>query len=112
VGPARAVGVELFRGPVDVIVTDKVRTVIDCLRWLPFDEALAVADSALDVSLEALADAARRSPRTGRSRVLRVLRYADSRAAKPSSLRYGRCASRQASMSSHRCRSVMSAGAM
>ena len=57
-----------------------MRTVIDCCRHLPFDEALAVADSALqdvDVSLADLMDAAHSSPRTGRSRVLRVLSHAD-----------------------------------
>jgi len=80
----RAEGVELFRGPVDGVATGKLRTVIDCLRRLPFDEALAVADSALadpDVTLELLQAAAEASSRTGRRRVLRVLRYADQRAA-------------------------------
>jgi hypothetical protein len=50
-------------------VTDPVRTVIDCARDLPFDEALAVADSALrsgKVGPDALRQAAARSPRTGR----------------------------------------------
>jgi very-short-patch-repair endonuclease len=33
---------EVLRG-----VTSVERTLVDCLRWLPFDEALAIADSAL-----------------------------------------------------------------
>jgi very-short-patch-repair endonuclease len=44
------VDVRWFRlGPDDVVngVTSRDRTVADCLRELPFDEALAVADSAL-----------------------------------------------------------------
>lgn len=52
VDPARARGVVLHRadlGPDDVVdgVTSRERTVIDCLRSAPEDEALAVADSAL-----------------------------------------------------------------
>lgn len=80
----RREGLEIFHGPIDGIVTDKVRTVIDCARLLPFDEALGIADSALRdpaVTMEALLEAARASPRTGRSRVLRVLKYADPGAA-------------------------------
>ncbi len=47
-----AEGVALHRAdlaPQDVVgsVTSVRRTLTDCLRWLPFDEALAVADSAL-----------------------------------------------------------------
>ena len=78
---ARTADVELFRGPVNGFVTDKIRTVIDCCRELPFDEALAVADSALrsrDVTVDRLVAAAERSSRKGRSRVLRVLTYADA----------------------------------
>jgi len=84
VSPDRRVGVELFRGPTSGLVTDKVRTVIDCARKLPFDAALGVADSALkdpDVTREALMAAAMASPRTGRGRVIRVIEYADSGAA-------------------------------
>ncbi len=52
VDPARAAKVELHRfrfGPDDVsdAATTPDRTLLDCLRVLPFDEALAVADSAL-----------------------------------------------------------------
>jgi len=76
----RAEGIDLFIGPVDGPVTDPIRTVIDCCRVLPFDEALAVADSSLrqpDVTLERLVAAAELSSRKGRSRVLGVLEYAD-----------------------------------
>ncbi len=37
----------LPRDDVDGLVTTTPRTLLDCLRCLPFDEALAVADSAL-----------------------------------------------------------------
>ena len=80
----RLEGIHIVRGPLDGIATNKIRTVIDCLRVLPFDEALGVADSALkdpDVTREKLVEAASASPRTGRSRVLRVLGYADRNAA-------------------------------
>jgi len=77
----RADGVELFAGPVDGFVTDPIRTVIDCCRALPFDEALAIADSSLrspEVSMDKLLEAAAQSSRKGRSRVLRVLAHADA----------------------------------
>jgi len=77
----RREGLEVFHGPVDGLATDKVRTVIDCLRLLPFDEALGIADSALRdpaVTMDALLKAAHASPRTGRSKVLLVLSHADS----------------------------------
>jgi len=80
----RCAGVEVFLGATNGIATDKIRTVIDCLRALPFDEALGLADSALrdpEVTRDKLAAAATASPRTGRSRVQRVLRYADPGAA-------------------------------
>lgn len=52
VAPERQRGVELRRlrlHPDDIVdgVTTRDRTLVDCLRHLPFDEALAVADSAL-----------------------------------------------------------------
>jgi very-short-patch-repair endonuclease len=53
VAPARRVGVQLHyqdllpEDVVDGIATSKVATLRDCLRLLPFPEALAVADSAL-----------------------------------------------------------------
>jgi very-short-patch-repair endonuclease len=67
-------------------VTSRVRTVIDCARALPFDEALAVADSALrsrTVEHADLLQAAEASPRTGRSRAMRVAREASHLAANP-----------------------------
>ena len=66
--------------------TAPLRTVIECARFLPFDEALAVADSALrarDVGYRELLDAAERSPRTGRSRAVRVAVAASHKAANP-----------------------------
>lgn len=67
-------------------VTGKARTVIDCARVLPFDEALAVADSALrgaDVTKAELLRLAEQVRTKGRSRCLRVARVADGRAANP-----------------------------
>jgi very-short-patch-repair endonuclease len=67
-------------------LTSMVRTVIDCARSLPFDGALAVADSALrsgKVKREQLERAVERSPRTGRERARRVIREASPRAANP-----------------------------
>jgi len=67
-------------------ITCPARTVVDCARDLPFAAALAVADSALRSGLvtptELLAAAAR-SPRTGRSRALRVAREATALADNP-----------------------------
>ncbi len=66
--------------------TARARTVVDCARSLPFDEALCVADSALRegrVERADLARAAVQSPRTGRSRAVRVAACADGRAANP-----------------------------
>ena len=66
-------------------VTTRVRTVIDCALDLPFDEALAVADSALRSGLrrrEVLDRAAWLGPRQ-RARVSRVVGAADARAANP-----------------------------
>jgi very-short-patch-repair endonuclease len=69
-----------------VFVTSPIQTVLDCARWLPFDAALAVADSALrhgsvtHAELVGSGDAIR-----GHSRrhVLRVLEAADARADNP-----------------------------
>jgi very-short-patch-repair endonuclease len=66
--------------------TTPVRTVLDCARSLPFDEALAVCDSALRagaVDKPTLVAAARAGPRTGRPAALRVVDAADARAANP-----------------------------
>jgi very-short-patch-repair endonuclease len=65
-------------------VTSVLQTVLDCTATMPFDEALAVADSALALRLvdrAALLAAAESSPRTGRRRRLRVASAADARAA-------------------------------
>lgn len=65
-------------------VTGKVATLRDCLRMLPFDEALAVADSALragERSSLALAVAEVRGP--GRAQAWRVAKLARGAAANP-----------------------------
>jgi very-short-patch-repair endonuclease len=75
--------------PVDVVdgwVTEPVRTVVDCAATLPFDEALAVADSALrsgDVTAGDLRRAADAHPARGRARVQRVAQHASAEAANP-----------------------------
>ncbi|MBB6629871.1 DUF559 domain-containing protein [Nocardioides sp. KIGAM211] len=74
--------------PEDVVdgVTSPLRTCLDCARRLPFDEALAVVDSALRsgrvtrAGLDALADSVRGA---GAAAVRRVLEAADGRAANP-----------------------------
>lgn len=66
--------------------TSRVCTVVDCARSLPFDEALAVADSALRSRTVQRADllaAAEASPRTGRARAVRVITLASPDAANP-----------------------------
>jgi very-short-patch-repair endonuclease len=74
--------------PADVIgmVTGPVRTVMDCAARLPFDEALAIADSALragDVTKAQLVHAAEQQPARYRARCLRVARAADGLADNP-----------------------------
>lgn len=67
-------------------ITDPVRTVVDCARFLPSDEALAVADSALrsgEVERAELVLAAERAPRTGRARARRIAETASPLAANP-----------------------------
>jgi very-short-patch-repair endonuclease len=59
------------------------RTVLDCATTMPFAHALAVADSALSLSLVSEFDlrlAAARSPNRGRGRRVRVAEAADRRA--------------------------------
>ena len=71
---------------VDGVVTDRVTTVLDCARSLPFDEALAVADSALRsgrVRRAQLLDAAGTGPGRGRSAARRVAAAAHAHAANP-----------------------------
>lgn len=67
-------------------VTGFVRTVVDCALKLPFDQGLAVADSALrigDVSPAQLHRAAAGLRGPGATRARRVLLAADGRAANP-----------------------------
>lgn len=70
---------------VDGWVTSQVRTVVDCCLDLPYDEALAVFDSAWRAGLKPreVQLAALRLPRRSRDRVLAVARAADPRAANP-----------------------------
>lgn len=71
------------RADLDGWATSRVRTVLDCAAELPFDEALAVADSALrhrDVAYEDLAAALRPSHPDS---VRRVVAQASPRAANP-----------------------------
>jgi very-short-patch-repair endonuclease len=65
-------------------VTGPLKTVIDCARHLPFDEALAIADSALRSGAVTRADLdAVRVRGAGAAAVRRVLTHADGRAANP-----------------------------
>jgi very-short-patch-repair endonuclease len=88
-GADRRAGVRVVWMPVaddDLVagVTGPLRTVIDCARHLPFDEALAIADSALrarDVSRAELDNVQVRG--AGADAVRRVLESADGRAANP-----------------------------
>lgn len=69
-----------------IVATNPVQTVIDCARDLPFDEALAVADSALRhcaVTRDRLEDAALKVPTAGRAAAIRVATHADAQAANP-----------------------------
>lgn len=76
-------------GPADVVdgwVTSPVQTVLDCMRSLPADEGLAIADSALRsgrVSRLQLRAAAATSPGRGHARAVRIAAGADKRAANP-----------------------------
>lgn len=63
-------------------VTTPLRTVVDCARRLPFDEALAIADSALRSGLVTRDDLRWAIVRgAGAGAVRRVLQHADGRAA-------------------------------
>lgn len=70
---------------VDGWVTSPARTVIDCCLDLPFDEALAVADSSWRAGLSPLVvrDLALRLPPRSRRKVGRVLQHVDRGAANP-----------------------------
>jgi very-short-patch-repair endonuclease len=66
--------------------TGRERTLIDCLRHLAFDEALAIADSALrhhDISSASLDHLAGTITGPGASRARRVAAHADGSAANP-----------------------------
>jgi very-short-patch-repair endonuclease len=67
-------------------VTTPLRTVLDCVRALPFDEGLAVADSALrsrDVTRAELSAAAARAAGPGARQLRRVAVHAGAGAANP-----------------------------
>ena len=67
-------------------VTTPLRTVLDCARTLPFDEALTVADSALrsgKVDRDELRAAAAKAAGPGSVQVRRVARHASAKAANP-----------------------------
>ena len=91
VAPDRREGVRLHSGPLTggerrEGITGRARTVIDCAKVMPFDEALAIADSALrneDVTTRELLWWAERVRTTGRAACLRVAREADGRAHNP-----------------------------
>jgi very-short-patch-repair endonuclease len=70
----------------DGIVTTRGRTLADCLMSLPFDEALAIADSALrhdDITAEDLVLVAEGLRGPGSAQARRVARLATARAANP-----------------------------
>lgn len=70
----------------DDIVTSRVRTLADCMTSLPFDEALAIADSALrhdDITAEDLVLLAEGLRGPGSAQARRVARLATARAANP-----------------------------
>jgi very-short-patch-repair endonuclease len=89
--PERRQGVRVLYvdiDPADVQgpATAPVFTVMHCASRLPFDEALAIADSALragDVTKPQLLAAADKMPHRYRARCLRVARTADGRADNP-----------------------------
>lgn len=92
VDKARRQGVEVKWAeldPGDVVqgkITAPGRTVMDCAKDLPFDEALAVADSAVrhrNLTPARLVELAGAMPRMHRVRCLRVAQAADGRAANP-----------------------------
>lgn len=90
VSTERMRGVELKRlrlHPDDVVdgVTSRDRTLLDCLRHLPFDEALAVADSALreGYSPDRLRALVRDARGTGSPRMRQIAEVATPAAANP-----------------------------
>ncbi len=89
--PSQLLGVrpswaELGPGDARHGVTTPLRTVLDCARVLPFDEALAVADSALrarDIGRQEFVDRASGLRGTGARAARRVAAHASGRAANP-----------------------------
>jgi very-short-patch-repair endonuclease len=89
--PARREGMTLHWGvltpeELEGRLTSPERTVVDCARLLPFDEALSVADSALRSGLVNAAELRRtagESSRIGRALVEAVVTAADGRADNP-----------------------------
>lgn len=77
---------DLEEGELAAGVTSPLRTVLDCARTLPFDEGLAVADSALragDVHKAELQEAAKSLRGPGAAAARLVAQHADGRAANP-----------------------------
>ena len=75
---------DLPEADVDNVVTTVRRTLVDCLRNLPFDEALAIADSALradDVTPAELIEIAHGTRGRGRQRIIAVAEAATGKAA-------------------------------
>lgn len=90
VSAERAQGIDLRRlrlHPDDVVdgVTSRDRTLLDCLRHLPFDEALAIADSALreGCSRDHLRALVRDARGPGAPRMRQIAEVADPAAANP-----------------------------
>jgi very-short-patch-repair endonuclease len=90
--PHRRAGVELHWAPlsggdiVDGWVTSPTRTFVDCCRDLPFDQALAIADSALrsrSFTRSRLLEIAQSVKGPGRATCLRVAHEATGEAANP-----------------------------
>lgn len=82
----RVVYVDLGDDEVDGLATSCVRTVMDCASRMPFDAAVAIADSARrsgDVTNTDLLEAAEEVPDRYRARCRRVANEADERAANP-----------------------------
>jgi very-short-patch-repair endonuclease len=90
VAPARRAGVtihvgDLHESEIDDGVTTRVRTVSDCLRGVAFDEAIAIADSALrhGLSAQLLSGLARSARGPGSAQMRRVAGIATPEAANP-----------------------------
>ena len=73
----------LARSDVDGWATSRVRTVLDCAAELPFDEALAVADSALRSGDVTRSELEKALPRGASAGVRRVVDHASALAANP-----------------------------